>query len=83
MMEMLANEYGGNHFAIYVFQINMLYTLNLHSVICQLYLNATGRRKKVCGKVSQLLPIRSLRVRSPALVRAEDLQLQLLQLQEP
>ena len=24
----------------------MLYTLNLHSAICQLYLNKTGRKKK-------------------------------------
>ena len=32
---------------MYVRQIIMLYTLNLQSAVCQLYLNKTGRNKKV------------------------------------
>lgn len=31
--------YCGNHFTIYVSQIIMLYALDLHSDICQLFLN--------------------------------------------
>ena len=31
---------------MYVNQITMLYTLNLYSAVCQLYLNETGRGKK-------------------------------------
>ena len=31
---------------MYVSQIIMLYTLNLYSAVCQLYLNKTGRREK-------------------------------------
>ena len=31
---------------MYVSQVIMLYTLNLHSAVCQLYLNKTGRKKK-------------------------------------
>ena len=43
MIEVLANTMGGNYFAIYSkYQINMLYTLNLHNVIRQLYLNRSG-----------------------------------------
>ena len=30
---------------VYVSQIIMLYTLNLYSTICQLYLDKTGRKK--------------------------------------
>lgn len=30
---------------MYVSQIIILYTLNLHSAICQLYLNETGKPK--------------------------------------
>ena len=37
---------------IYVSQIIMLYTLNLHSVVCQLQLNKTGRKKK-SGSMTQ------------------------------
>ena len=37
----LCEDYGGNHFAICKYQINM-YTLNQNNVICQLYLNKTG-----------------------------------------
>ena len=38
--------YCGNHFMVYVSQIIMLYTLNLYSAECQLYLNKTRRKKK-------------------------------------
>ena len=31
---------------LYVSQIIMFYTLNLHSTVHQLYLNKTGRKKK-------------------------------------
>ena len=36
--------YCGNHFTMYVSQTIMLYTLNLYSVVCQLYLNKTGQK---------------------------------------
>ena len=36
-----------NHFMVYVNQIIMLYTLNLCSAVCQLYLNKTGRNKQM------------------------------------
>ena len=29
---------------MYVSEITMLYTLNLYSAVCQLYLNKTGRK---------------------------------------
>lgn len=33
----------GNHFMVYISEIIMLYTLNLHcSAVCQLYLNRTA-----------------------------------------
>ena len=32
-----------NHFIIYVSQTIMVYTLNLHDVVCQLCLNKTGK----------------------------------------
>ena len=38
--------YCGHHFMMYVSQIIMLYTLNLYSVVFQLYLNKTGRKKR-------------------------------------
>ena len=37
-----------NYLMIYVSQISqviMLYTLNLHGAVCQLYLNITGRKR--------------------------------------
>ena len=34
--------YCNNHFTIYVNQTIMLYTLNLYSDVCQLFLNKTG-----------------------------------------
>ena len=30
---------------VYISQIMMLYTLYLHSAVCQLYINKTGRKK--------------------------------------
>ena len=33
-------------FMMYVSQIIMLYILNLYSILCQLHLNKTGRKKK-------------------------------------
>ena len=33
----------GDYFMIYVSRIIMLYTLNLYSAVCQLYLNKTGK----------------------------------------
>ena len=41
----ISKSYGGNPFVIEVCQINM-YTLNLHNVKCQLYLNKFGRKTK-------------------------------------
>ena len=41
--------YYGNHFMMYVSQIIMLATFNLHSAVCQLYLNKTGRKKNHIG----------------------------------
>ena len=34
--------YYGNHFMMYVSQIFMLYTLDLHGDVCQVCLNKTG-----------------------------------------
>ena len=34
-----------NHFMIYVIQAVTLYTLNLYSAVCQLYVNKTGGKK--------------------------------------
>ena len=43
-MQVLANV---NHFMIYVYYINTLYTaLNLHNVICPWYLNKAEKREK-------------------------------------
>ena len=39
------NTYRDNHFMTYISQIITLYTLNLHSTVCQLYLNKTRRKK--------------------------------------
>lgn len=41
----------GNHFTMYVSQFIMLFTLNLHSAVCLLYLNKTwwGRRSEDKG----------------------------------
>ena len=33
---------GGYHFAYALYQINTLYTLNLHNVMSQLHLNKSG-----------------------------------------
>ena len=37
--------YCGHHFMMCISQIIMLYTLNLYSAVCQLYLNKIGRKK--------------------------------------
>ena len=37
---------------MYVNQIIMLYTLNLYSAVCQLYLNKTGRKKFLLKEIS-------------------------------
>ena len=36
--------YCGSHVTIYVSQIIMLYTLNIYSAVCKLYLNKTGKK---------------------------------------
>ena len=35
---------------MYVSQIIVLYTLNLHIAVCQLYLNKTGKKKEKLSK---------------------------------
>lgn len=35
-----------NYFAIYACQVITLSSFNLHSVVCQLHLNKTGRKKR-------------------------------------
>ena len=37
-------SYYGNQFMMYVSQMSMLYTLNLYSDVCQLFLNKTGKK---------------------------------------
>ena len=39
-----------NYFIIYVNQVIMLYTLNVHSTLCQLYFHKTGRKNVGGGK---------------------------------
>ena len=39
----------------YISQIIMLHTLNLHSVVCQLYLNKPGRKNKEYRKYIRCL----------------------------
>lgn len=39
------STYYGNNFMMCVSQIILLYTLNLDSAVCQLYLTKTGRKK--------------------------------------
>ena len=41
--------YCGNHFTIYVNHTIMLYALNLHSDVCQLFLNTTGKESTLAG----------------------------------
>lgn len=45
-------------FAIYVSQVVMLYTINLHSAACQLYLNNKKRKKKFI-----LTPLPTVRIK--------------------
>lgn len=44
VMDVLTNFIVVILYNIYVFQINTLYTLTLHNVICQLYLSKTGEK---------------------------------------
>lgn len=41
------HPYHGGRFPVYVRQIIALYTLKLHSIMCQLRLNKAGREKPV------------------------------------
>ena len=42
-MELLPDANMVIFFNIEMFKINTLYTINLHNIICQLYLNKTGK----------------------------------------
>lgn len=54
--------YCGNLFMMYVGQIITLYTLNLHTTVCQLYLNKIGREKKLkYNTASPPFPFKPLR----------------------
>ena len=46
--------YGGNHFTIDVNETIMLCNLNLHSDVCQLFLNKTGNKQEEFNKSSKL-----------------------------
>ena len=39
------STYHGNYFMMCIDKIIMLYTLNLYSAVCQLYVNKTGRER--------------------------------------
>lgn len=42
---MLTNMTEGNHFTIYMhIKSSLLYTLNIHSVVCQIYVNKAGKK---------------------------------------
>lgn len=43
---------SSDHFMIYVYQINMVYTLNLYDFISQLYLNNFFLKKEITLKLS-------------------------------
>ena len=54
-MTLIFRKYGCplnlcNHFMMYVSWIILLYPLNLHSIVCQLYLHKTERKKKEISK---------------------------------
>ena len=51
MMSVIQTYYD-NHYTIYVNQIIMLYTLNLFSDVCQLFLSKTGKKKRVGNNLS-------------------------------
>lgn len=47
----------GDHIVIYVYQINMVYSLNLHDVVCKLYLikiGGGGNFKKLFSRIHAL-----------------------------
>ena len=50
-----------NHFMRHVSQTIMLYTLNLTSAICQLYLNKTGRKEMRKTLLRELLKTRIIK----------------------
>ena len=43
----VSKTYCGNHSAMYVRLVIMLYTLTLYSALCPLYLNKLGRKKTI------------------------------------
>lgn len=50
--------YQGNRFMIFVSQVIMLDTLNLHRAVCQLHLNKTRNKGKTfSGHVSLAIPM--------------------------
>ena len=57
--------YCGNHFMMCVSQIIILYILNLYSVICQLYLNKTGRKN---GENMYQPPVQSVNLSTDILI---------------
>ena len=52
---MMNSQSTCNHFIMHVSQITILYTLNLHSDVCQLYLSETGSKKFFRGKRLSLI----------------------------
>ena len=50
-MDMLTNVVSLN--SVYIYEISMLYTLNLHSIICQVYLKKA--RKNILQKLKKTL----------------------------
>ena len=50
-----------------MYQIITLYTLNLHNVICQLYLNKAGEKRFCISQLFQPLPITSSKAASTLL----------------
>ena len=46
-----ANEtYCSDNFRKYIHRVIMLYTLKLYNDMCQVYLNYTGRKKRIINK---------------------------------
>ena len=46
-VHMFTEAYGDTHFMMCLSQNMMLYTLHLNRVVCQLYLNKTGRKNYI------------------------------------
>ena len=51
----VSQNYFSYHFTTYVNKTIMLYTLNLYSDVCQLFLNKTGGKKELSFKLSRIL----------------------------